>query len=128
MEPVKLTQFSHGSGCGCKVAPSVLADILQKSGKQLLPNGLDKSKLLVGNETNDDAAVYDLGNGQWEIPKLRSLLEEILKQNSNFNDFEVEHHFPGIGKKKMLLNARRLKFEGDEGEMILLAMEEVPRR
>ena len=63
MEPVKLTQFSHGSGCGCKVAPSVLADILQKSGKQLLPNGLDKSKLLVGNETNDDAAVYDLGNG-----------------------------------------------------------------
>jgi two-component system CheB/CheR fusion protein len=72
--------------------------------------------------------VYDLGNGQWEIPKLRSLLEEILKQNSHFNDFEVEHHFPGIGKKKMLLNARRLKFEGGEGEMILLAMEEMSPR
>jgi two-component system CheB/CheR fusion protein len=72
--------------------------------------------------------VYDLGNGQWGSPKLRSLLEEILKQNSNFNDFEVEHHFPGVGRKKMLLNARRLKFGGGEGEMILLAMEEMAPR
>lgn len=55
---IKLTQFSRGSGCGCKVAPAVLEEILKETGE----NFLSKS-LLVGNETKDDAAVYDLGNG-----------------------------------------------------------------
>jgi selenide,water dikinase len=59
MEEIKLTQFSHSSGCGCKIAPDVLEKILRGSHKQ----NTDK-RLLVGNETNDDAAVYDLGNGQ----------------------------------------------------------------
>jgi selenide, water dikinase len=59
MEDIKLTQYSHSSGCGCKIAPDVLEKILRGGSKQLT----DK-RLLVGNETNDDAAVYDLGNGQ----------------------------------------------------------------
>ena len=55
---IKLTQYSHGSGCGCKVAPSVLEEILKGTGTSFIsPN------LLVGNETKDDAAVYDVGNG-----------------------------------------------------------------
>jgi selenide,water dikinase len=54
----KLTQYSHGSGCGCKVAPAVLDEILQQSGESF-----GSHKLLVGNETKDDAAVYDMGNG-----------------------------------------------------------------
>ena len=55
---IKLTQFSHGSGCGCKVAPAVLEEILKDTGSSFIsPN------LLVGNETKDDAAVYDMGNG-----------------------------------------------------------------
>ena len=58
LKDIKLTQFSHGSGCGCKVAPSVLDEIL-KSDEIKIPNLL----LLVGNETKDDAAVYDIGNG-----------------------------------------------------------------
>ena len=57
-EPVKLTQFSHGGGCGCKIAPGVLEEILH--GQYALP---DNANLLVGNHSNDDAAVYDLGNG-----------------------------------------------------------------
>ena len=69
--------------------------------------------------------IYELGNGQWDIPKLRSLLDDILKTNAVFNDFAVEHQFPGIGKKKMLLNARRLKLDDDVSGMILLAIEEV---
>jgi two-component system CheB/CheR fusion protein len=69
--------------------------------------------------------VYELGNGQWNIPRLRVLLEEVLKQNNCFNDFEVEHDFPSIGKKKLLLNARRLKLDEQDKEMILLAMEEM---
>ena len=55
---IKLTQFSHGSGCGCKVAPAVLEEILRDTGENFLSRNL-----LVGNETKDDAAVYDLGNG-----------------------------------------------------------------
>lgn len=58
MEEIKLTQFSRGSGCGCKIAPDVLEEILSSGNKVIA----DKN-LLVGNDTKDDAAVYDLGNG-----------------------------------------------------------------
>lgn len=57
-EPIKLTQFAHGGGCGCKIAPQVLKEILQTNFSQT-----DNENLLVGNGSNDDAAVYDLGNG-----------------------------------------------------------------
>ncbi len=57
-ESIKLTQYSHGAGCGCKIAPKVLDEILKSSIE--LP---DNKKLLVGNHSKDDAAVYDLGNG-----------------------------------------------------------------
>lgn len=56
--PVRLTQFSRGAGCGCKIAPKVLEDILQTN--NIYPSS---ASLLVGNQSNDDAAVYDLGNG-----------------------------------------------------------------
>lgn len=58
MDQIKLTQFSHGAGCGCKISPAVLDKILHSEFKQKAFEGL-----LVGNETRDDAAVYDLGNG-----------------------------------------------------------------
>jgi selenide, water dikinase len=61
---VKLTQFSHGSGCGCKVAPSVLEEILKDTSVDGLAKNSNPERLLVGNETNDDAAVYNMGNGQ----------------------------------------------------------------
>jgi selenide,water dikinase len=57
-ETIKLTSFSHGAGCGCKIAPKVLEEILHTN--LALP---DTKNLLVGNHSNDDAAVYDLGNG-----------------------------------------------------------------
>lgn len=59
MEPVKLTQFSHGAGCGCKIAPAVLDTILKTNQATTV-----YPQLLVGNASKDDAAVYDLGNGQ----------------------------------------------------------------
>lgn len=59
MKSIKLTEFSHGAGCGCKISPAVLDEIL-KSG----PSESSFSKLLVGNQTKDDAAVYDLGDGK----------------------------------------------------------------
>jgi selenide, water dikinase len=59
MEKIKLTQYSHGAGCGCKLSPKVLEEIL-KNNKTLYHD----KKLLVGNNTCDDAAVYDIGNGR----------------------------------------------------------------
>ena len=55
---IKLTEFSHGAGCGCKISPKVLKEILGNSYENL------DSKLLVGHESSDDAAVYDLGDGR----------------------------------------------------------------
>jgi PAS domain-containing protein len=59
-------------------------------------------------EGTEGIKIYELGNRQWDIPKLRELLEDILPQNSTFNDFEVEHNFETIGFKIMHLNARRI--------------------
>ncbi|WP_017733189.1 selenide, water dikinase SelD [Nafulsella turpanensis] len=58
MENIKLTQYSHGAGCGCKISPAVLDEILNKQAHQQ-----EFKQLLVGNHSNDDAAVYDMGNG-----------------------------------------------------------------
>ena len=74
--------------------------------------------------------VYELGNGQWNIPALRKLLEDILPQNTFFKGFEVIHEFPAIGRKVMILNARKIHFKenGDADlfpPIILLAMEDV---
>jgi len=57
-DEIRLTQFSHGAGCGCKIAPKVLEEILQNN------KGISSNRLLVGNDSRDDAAAYDLGNGQ----------------------------------------------------------------
>jgi transcriptional regulator with GAF, ATPase, and Fis domain len=72
--------------------------------------------------------IYDLGNGQWNIPKLRELLEDILPQNSLFHDFEVEHNFEIIGRKIMHLNARRIYIKSNQTQLILLAIEDVTER
>jgi chemotaxis protein methyltransferase CheR len=72
--------------------------------------------------------IYDLGNGQWNIPKLRELLEDILPQNSLFHDFEVEHNFETIGRKIMHLNARRIYRKSNQTQLILLAIDDVTDR
>jgi two-component system CheB/CheR fusion protein len=69
--------------------------------------------------------IFDLGNGQWDIPMLRALLEEILPKNCSFHDFKVEHHFPKIGHRVMLLNARRIVGEGHLTPFISLAFEDI---
>ncbi len=79
-------------------------------------------------EETEGILIYDLGNRQWDIPKLRELLEEILPQNSTFNDFEVEHNFETIGRKIMHLNARRIYRDSKQTQMILLALEDVTER
>src|SRR6187399_3280825 len=71
--------------------------------------------------------IYELGNGQWDIPDLRTLLEDIVPKSSVFDDFELDHTFPAIGRRVMLLNARKLQ-AGQHGELLVLAMGDVTER
>ena len=79
-------------------------------------------------ERTEGVLVYELGDRQWDIPKLRELLEDILPQNTTFNDFEVEHHFETIGPKIMHLNARRIYSKENQTQLVLLAIEDVTER
>lgn len=75
----------------------------------------------------EQRSLFDLGNGQWNIPQLRSLLKEILAGSPQFKDFEVEHDFEQIGHKIMQLNARKMPPIGDT-QMILLAIEDITQQ
>ena len=80
-------------------------------------------------EETEGQLLYDLGNGQWDIPKLRELLEEILPSTtSSVEDYEVEHNFEQIGQRTMLLNARGIFREGHKAKLILLAIEDITER
>jgi len=80
----------------------------------------------VSPQETEGRLLYGLGNGQWNISGLRTLLEEILPDDNAFDDLEIEHDFPDIGRKVMLINARRLGQDG--AERILLAIEDVTER
>src|SRR5437763_1118168 len=75
----------------------------------------------------EDQLIYQLGNGQWDIAALRTLLEDVIPTSSVFNDFELEHTFPALGRRVMLLNARKLQ-AGHHGALLVLAMEDVTER
>jgi len=75
----------------------------------------------VAPEETEGRLVYELGNNQWDIPELRTLLEVVLPDNNAFNDYEVEHEFETIGRRVMKLNGRRF----DHIHRILLAIEDI---
>jgi PAS domain S-box-containing protein len=79
----------------------------------------------VSEEETENVLLYNLGNGQWDIPGLRKLLDEVLTRSEPVNDFEVEHSFPSLGRKTMLLNARPFPPNSKHPELILLAVEDV---
>ena len=72
--------------------------------------------------------IYDLGNRQWDIPRLRTLLEDILPKHNKFDDYEVEHVFSNIGHKIMLLNARSITQKEHPSKLILLAIEDITEK
>src|SRR6476620_5447683 len=81
----------------------------------------------VSPDETEGHLIYELGNGQWDIPDLRTLLEDIVPKSSVFDDFELDHTFPAIGRRVMLLNARKLQ-AGHHGELLVLAMGDVTER
>ena len=73
-------------------------------------------------------SLFELGNGQWDIPELRRLLGDVLPQNEVIRDYEVFHTFPGVGPRTFYLNARKLFRPGNHTEMVLLSFEDVTSR
>ena len=76
----------------------------------------------------ENRSLFELGSGQWDIPTLRELLEDLLPHRSQVQDFEVEHDFPTIGRKTMLLNARQVEQPEGREQLILLAIEDITAR
>jgi len=103
--------------------------VLDKSLRVVAANRSFYKTFHAQRDTTEGRFVYDLGDGQWNIPRLRTFLEEVLPQNQSFDGFEVEHDFPGVvGCKVMRLNARRILRPGSHSELILLAIEDITDR
>lgn len=104
--------------------------ILDKDLRVMAANESFYQVFQVENKDTEKQIVYELGNGQWNIPDLKKLLEDILPKNTFFKGFEVTHNFPIVGRKVMILNARQIHFKEDNTSkkfppIILLAMEDV---
>ena len=82
-------------------------------------------KFKVNRDETQGKLLYALGDGQWDIPRLRLLLERIVPEQGVMEDYEVEHDFPGIGQCTMLLNARKVFYEAGSHTNILLGIEDV---
>lgn len=104
--------------------------ILDKDLRVMMANESFYRTFQVEQKDTENNIVYKLGNGQWNIPDLRRLLEDILPKNTFFKGFEVIHDFPFIGRKMMILNAKQIHFEKDDNlkkfpPIILLAIEDM---
>lgn len=104
--------------------------ILDKNLRVMAANESFYRTFQVEPKDTEKRIVYELGNGQWNIPSLRKLLEDILPKNTFFKGFEVAHEFPFIGRKVIILNARQIHpkkdiVSGIFPPIILLAMEDV---
>lgn len=106
--------------------------ILDKDLRVMAANSCFFRTFEVSDKNTEGRLVYELGNGQWDIPKLKNLLEDILPKDSFFKDFEVDHEFPGLGRKIMVLNARQVFPDSNNAHdfppLILLAMEDITER
>lgn len=104
--------------------------ILDKDLKVIAANESFYQMFKVKPKETEKKLIYDLGNGQWDIPSLRILLEDILPKESFFKGYEVVHTFPKIGDKTMILNARHIHFTDEASQksfppIIMLALEDV---
>ncbi len=98
--------------------------ILDSSLRVVLANQSFYQRFRSSAAETENRRVYELGAGQWNIPKLRVLLEEVLPRNSFFNDFEITCEFPSIGRRTLLLSGRRI----DDQQSILMTIEDVTER
>jgi two-component sensor histidine kinase len=85
-------------------------------------------KFQVRRQDTQGRMLYALGDGQWDIPALRELLEKIVPEHGELDGYEVQHNFPAIGERVMLLNARKVFYEGNNHTTMLLGFEDITER
>src|SRR6202166_3499357 len=102
--------------------------VLDKSLRVRTANAAFYRDFHAAKEETEGRFVYDLGDGQWDIPQLRTLLPQVLSNSHPVEDYEVEHAFPALGRRNMLLNARRFPPESNDPALVLLAIEDITDR
>ena len=102
--------------------------VLDKSLRVRTANAAFYRDFQASKEETEGRFVYDLGNGQWDIPQLRTLLLQVMGNSHPVEDFEVDHDFPDLGRRNMLLNARRFPPESNDPHLVLLAIEDITDR
>ena len=126
---LSMEQLEHSRNCVRAIVETVREPLIVLDGNLRISTA-NRSFYDTFEATSADTEqqlIFDLGNGQWNIPKLRRLLLEILPTDSELQDFEVEHDFEQIGHKIMLLNARKMT-QSEGGDNILLAIEDITER
>jgi two-component sensor histidine kinase len=127
------TQFADGENA-CALAQAIVDTVrepvvvLDKALRVIAASRSFYSVFKVTPEDTQGRLLYELGDGQWDIPKLRLLLEKIIPEHGAMEDYEVEHEFPGAGHRTMCLNAREMSYEGGADPIILLGMQDVTRQ
>jgi two-component system CheB/CheR fusion protein len=99
--------------------------VMDKDLRIITANNSFYNAFKVSRKETENQLIYNVGNRQWNIPDLRILLDDIIPKNREFNGYLVEHKFPKIGHKKMILNARRIYESDEKTERILLAIEDI---
>jgi chemotaxis protein methyltransferase CheR len=102
--------------------------VLQKDLRVIAASRSFYSVFKVSPQDTQGKLLYELGDGQWDIPKLRLLLEKIIPEHGVMQVYEVEHEFPGVGHRTMRLNARQVFYERGADTTILLGIEDVTRQ
>ncbi len=99
--------------------------VLDAGMRLIAANGSFRREFGVNPEDAGERALFELGDGQWDIPALRDLLDAVIRRDEAFEDYRVECDWPGAGRRIMLLNARKTPADTPEGAMVLLAVEDV---
>jgi two-component sensor histidine kinase len=115
----------------CALAHAIVATIwepivvLDKEMRVIVASDSFYRSFNVSPADTEDKLLYELGHGEWDVPKLRSLLERIIPEQGSMKDYEVAHEFPALGHRIMCLNARPVAYRGGTDTAILLGIEDV---
>ena len=102
--------------------------VLDEAMRVLIASRSFYSAFQVTKQEAEGRSLFELGNGQWNIASLRERLGKIIPDHATIEGFEVEHDFPTLGQRTMLLNARKVFYEGNNSTSLLLAIEDVTER
>ncbi len=102
--------------------------VLDKDLRIIVASGSFYKKFDLTHENTQGKLFYDLGNGQWNIPALRTLLEEVIPKNTTVEEYEIEHNFPSLGMRTMLINAREILYENHRRKILLSILDITDQR